>query len=458
MSDTKYNLYNCFVSSPNDVVEERRIAESTIMQLNATCLDVLKLGIKVIKWEDIRPATHNLSEETIQDMLNTEVAKSHFFVLILYKRYGSIENGYDISNTERELNVVLEQFKIKPSVRILAYFRDLSNNDDPGEQEQKVRDFRDRLESLNVLYKTYKNPNDFKEKLTHDLYAVILRMQLSTYKHQVLQKFWLFGEVDRPASPKLVIIYPPVERIFSDPKNDNKFWLKRLEPHIYFEDHKAIEKIRKMFYLMGFKHYRIYTTVDIPAEFQSLNCLWICIPRAPRALSQLAKHKDIARFNFTKRSGGVMAKIEWKSLNGDKIFVSSPMANYLKEQRGKGKMDLSKGWSQQFDKIIVKDYAVLARLKNKNNSVWDECEPLYDYFIAGIRGLGTWGAAWFIDRKYKLLTDISEEDDVQLLLEVEFRGGSIFDVKNVSDKPQEYFDAENKLCVIKGNITNYLES
>lgn len=84
---------------------------------------------------------------------------------------------------------------------------------------------------------------------------------------------------------------------------------------------------------------------------------------------------------------------------------------------------------------------------------------LKDYFIAGIRGLGTWGAAWFIDRRYdafKLYQD-SEDANIQLLLEVTYKDERIFEVRDVSEESEGYFKKQNSLREIKRIITEYQE-
>jgi hypothetical protein len=75
--------------------------------------------------------------------------------------------------------------------------------------------------------------------------------------------------------------------------------------------------------------------------------------------------------------------------------------------------------------------------------------------LAGIRGLGTWGATWFIDKKLKELEVLPDDGDIQLLIEVLYKDGSIYDVKDVSSKTKKYFDDQNKIEVIKKTIIEY---
>ena len=76
--------------------------------------------------------------------------------------------------------------------------------------------------------------------------------------------------------------------------------------------------------------------------------------------------------------------------------------------------------------------------------------------MAGIRGLGTWGAAWFIDRKYRdfFETDENENKPLQMLLEVTYQNEVIYNVRNVSYEPESYFKNENTLDTIKSYIKN----
>lgn len=79
---------------------------------------------------------------------------------------------------------------------------------------------------------------------------------------------------------------------------------------------------------------------------------------------------------------------------------------------------------------------------------------LKDYFLAGIRGLGTWGAGWFIDRRYNVFEQYAQHEDatIQLLLEVTYRNDRILDVRNVSDAPESYFSKEYNLRTIRQYI------
>ncbi len=63
------------------------------------------------------------------------------------------------------------------------------------------------------------------------------------------------------------------------------------------------------------------------------------------------------------------------------------------------------------DRIIAKDFAILARFRDTKNTIALKDHYLNDYFLSGICGLGTWGAAWFVDRNYEVFKSIDEKED-----------------------------------------------
>ncbi|MBN1548942.1 MAG: DUF4062 domain-containing protein [Syntrophaceae bacterium] len=443
-----YKHYYVFISSPGDVAAERQFSEEVINNINLTCSDTLRVALEPRKWESLPPQTPHLPEEKIQDIINKEVEKAQFFVLILYKRYGHVEEGHLKSNTERELDTIMKRFETNPQIRILAYFREIPDNTDPGEQEQKVRDFRKRLENVGVFYRTYKTPEEFKDVFTHDMYNVLLRIRLSPFKQQMLRRFWKIGEPNRPTYPRLAILFPPVGRQFMHSTIDD-VWLERLEPHVYFEDFKAIHKIMKLLSLIGFSDYKVYFNTDLPSDLKFMNRIWICFPRSHTAINTLDQLASKSRFRFQFRRD-VSTELKWRSPAGLEFKVKSPLPVYLNEQR-KG-MDAAGEPTGRLRRIIAKDYGVIARFKNEQSADITEEGFLYDYYFAGIRGLGTWGTAWYIDRKAKLLQNHPEEGDIQLLLEVTYKNGGIVDVTDVSDRPVEYFEEQNNPIYIRERL------
>ena len=219
---------------------------------------------------------------------------------------------------------------------------------------------------------------------------------------------------------------------------------------MYFEDHKAIQKLAKSLRLIGFRDFRVYNISNAPSDLEFMNHFWICVPKLKKGLQRLEKYPN-CRFEFKRRNIRCHAKIFWKSQDGSIIEINSPLHHYLKLQRKN--MDISGEWNSQLSRIVAKDFGILARFCNyESGEIVRNEQFLKEYFIAGIRALGTWGAAWYIDRKYVHFLNYNEFEDIQLLLEVTYNDGRIADVRDVSNETQEYFDNENRIKTINDTI------
>jgi hypothetical protein len=450
-----YESLRVFISCPSDVIEEYNIAREVIGSVAATCKEPLGITLEPLTFHDFIPQSPRLPEERIQDILNAEIPKCPIFLLILGRRYGSTEPGHHKSNTEREVEIAIRLLKKEKKLRFLSYFSEIPTNIDPGPQEQSVIRFRKSLEQRGIWYRSFSSSSEFKDRLTHDLYRAILRHRLSTNKHRLLRKFWVFGLPDRPTYPTLAIMYPAMERTFMGPPRDTKVWLNRLEPNMVFEDFKALQKIDKTLRLLGFESFRINNSANIPSDIQFMNRFWICLPRNAPGLKQADLYRDVSRFTIFPKKNRASSYFRWKPRSrADKaIVVRSPLAKYLQLQRSE--LDVAGEWHREMDHIVAKDFAILARFRDRYHDVQMQNGFLQDYFLAGLRGLGTWGAAWFIDRKFHNFENLDDNKDIQYLLEVEYRDGRIFDVRDVSDKPQSYFDFENSISGIRKNINGF---
>ncbi len=77
-----YELLRAFVSSPNDVSEERGVVERVIKAVSITCKEALGIELECVSWDEFVPQTPKLPEESIQDILNAEIPKCEIFILI----------------------------------------------------------------------------------------------------------------------------------------------------------------------------------------------------------------------------------------------------------------------------------------------------------------------------------------------------------------------------------------
>lgn len=447
-----------FISSPNDVSAERHLAEDAIRRINETLKDTLGVPLDVFSWQYLPALSPQLPEQKIQDILNEELAKCQVFLLILYRRYGSTEPGQRKSNTEREVDIAIERLLKKRKMPFLCYFRNIPPNPDQGPQERSVRRFRRDLERKGIFYKTYTKASEFRELLTHDLYRTVLRYALSSSKHQALERFWQLGIPDRQTQPLLAILYPPIDRAYMGSTGTENVWLNRLVPNIVFEDFKALQKIEKCLRLINFRDFHVYDTASAPPDIQYMNVLYLCLPRNRRALQRLENcYPKRARFAVLPKRDRSSVSIQWKTGKrmSESIEVRSPLAIYLERQRAG--LAPQGEWSRQLANIVAKDYAVLARFNKPDTEGPMRHGTLKEYFLGGIRGLGTWGAGWYIDRQHERFRRYEDDDEFQLLLEVEYKDGRIAGVRDVSDENQKYFDEQNETATIERNIEGYRE-
>jgi hypothetical protein len=355
-----YDNYNIFISSPGDVSQERKIAEKVILDVDKTIKETLKISLDSLMWEKTPPVTTNLPDEKIQDVINKDVVRADFFILILHKRYGRIEKGSNISNTEREIEAILKQHQQSPnSIKILVYFKNIDSNKDPGEQENKVVDLRRRLDELGIFRKSFSDSLEFSNLLTHDLYNVILKLRFSSTEIPALQHFWKFAKVARNTHPHVAIIFQPVNREFMNHhgiNGDENVWIKRLQPNIYFEDYRALHKIQNNLSLVGMDDHRVYFHTDTPQNLKDLNRIWICFPRSRKALEQLEQlnKNDPNKLNFKFEPRQKQEnRIKWRIPGTDEWFyVHSPLSKYLNDQRKN--IDPTQDWTPNLGRVVAK--------------------------------------------------------------------------------------------------------
>ena len=178
--------------------------------------------------------------------------------------------------------------------------------------------------------------------------------------------------------------------------------------------------------------------------------MWVCLPRNPYAVKQLKLYQNVCNFQFTARRGKIAGYLQWRNgPDAESILVRSPLSKYLSLQRS----DNPGGeWRVDLGRIVCKDYAILARFSDTRQRRSMVAGTLKDYFLAGIRGLGTWGAAWFLDRKYSTFSGVDEDEPIQLLLEVTYQNENIVEVRDVSAEPRSYFEQQNREASIRKMI------
>lgn len=446
-------LIDVFIASPGDVDRERRYAEEAIREVSVRTRSILNIALHPVSWQGFAPFVSH-GNASPQDVFNSRVKKCGIFIGILYEKYGAeIGDDRPISGTEEEFSIALGH---RDNIEMLTYFREQRGNinraDEAIRQAFKLQELQGRLRKARLIYKKYKDPRDFRSRIVLDLFETVLRISAETERRDHLRSFFRFGVEYRHENPSVVIGYPAIHKhavdiekleFGEDLKGERSYdWQERLLPNVVYEDFKAIQKIESVVRFTGVLDISAITLDHPRIDWAAGNRIWLCVPRNAIAQQKLSSLEERARFKFVKGPRESRPHIIWTSKAGRQVTIISPLSKYLARQN----RPASKGpWQREYGEVVARDYAVISRfrdLSTEHLTKWNE--PFYHYFIAGIRGLGTWGASWYIDRKpeeLELLTRNSgtEGCDVQAILEVTFSNFRVVEVRDVSSESAKYF-------------------
>jgi tetratricopeptide (TPR) repeat protein len=165
--------YRVFIASPGGLDEERRAFRDTLAEYNASEAFYDDVQFFPVGWEDTLAGVGRP-----QALINEDVRKCDFFVLLLWDRWGSDPGGGSVytSGTEEEFNIALEcrREDSQPMRQIVVLFKavDPRQLSDPGEQLSKVLEFKRTLEiEKQHLYQTFDTLDSFKVLLRRHLGA-----------------------------------------------------------------------------------------------------------------------------------------------------------------------------------------------------------------------------------------------------------------------------------------------
>ncbi len=440
-----------FISSPNDVAEERGLVSEAVRILSPKMASLFGISLNTVKWEEFSPISSGEVFNPQYDILK-RIEPNSIFVGLLHRRKGTVVNGENLTGTELEFQHAIEN---RHRIKILTYFRDPKLEENPAitveelDQLNGVMKLRKTCQENGIFYQIYGDLEEFKLRIQADIMEAALQMILRPRAKRLphYAKFFQFGLSFRQDPNPILIVYPPI----SDP-NTQKSVIdiqRYLLPRIVYEDHKAIQKVENAFRIMG-KKYQTTTIGSPELEYtKSGDRVWICLSRNKYAQEALERIKDRVRFSFEMKFNEKLGYDErfliWETLNDQKIKVRSPLIKYLEcAERPKD----NNVWEPKYGYTFAKDYGILARFKIPPKHIKRTHEQYYHYFIGGIRGLGTWGVGWYIDHFSEELTHQVKKfeeigsQDIQILLEVTYKNYRIQTVSDVSNKGQEYFDRQ----------------
>jgi hypothetical protein len=443
-----------FIASPSDVQEEREHTRIAIEKLSPRIFRLYGLSLVIVDWKEFAPEASGDRDDVFQFRLLESIEFESIFIGILHQRIGTpISDSTNLTGTESEFHYAINNRK---RIQVLTYFKTIET---VSEDQLLIARLKKHIMSEQLPFHTYSTSVEFSERIMLDILESIVHNISSSQiiKRKQYSEFFKFGcSRNNPQiiSPPL-IVYPPIHKHDStgnQPSLPTYNWRERLLPNIVYEDFKAIQKIESALSIIGINDYSSVTTLYPKAKIENGNRIWLCLPRNEPAKEKLKGLGNRANFSFhCEYDNNKMQhrKIIW-NYKGNSIIIESPLSNYMMKQRPKGR----KKWDPKYGYIYAKDFAVLSRFEVKDRNSF-KGRPFYYYFIAGIRGLGTWGAGWYINRFPDELAELKTDKknrSIQIILEVEYCNYRVRDVKNVSFEKQEYFDLQNNMEYINSQI------
>lgn len=163
-----------FISSPNDMSEERAIAKDICDQINKDIGNHKKFRVEPVMWE-----THTSSDkaERSQEAINRQLGNYDIYVGFMGFYFGT-PTGIAASGTEEEFEHALLLNLENGNPKIQFYFS--SARVDPSkidfEQYERVNKFRAKIGSQGVYYKRFEDLAQFSTMLRQGLFNHILRI------------------------------------------------------------------------------------------------------------------------------------------------------------------------------------------------------------------------------------------------------------------------------------------
>jgi ser/thr phosphatase family protein len=166
---TTREIYKCFISSPGDCEEERKICEKVIEELNKGLAKHLNINFESFMWEyDVLPDMGKNGQEIIDEHIKD--SNYDIFIGIMKNRYGQPTKKAG-SGTEHEFNDALLRKGGNSQVpQILFFFGKEMVDPDKFDKEQydKVKEFKNKVRGLGI-YTDFDNITTFKELLKNQL-------------------------------------------------------------------------------------------------------------------------------------------------------------------------------------------------------------------------------------------------------------------------------------------------
>jgi hypothetical protein len=151
-----------FLASPGDLAAERKVAKQIADELNSMLSQQLNVHIELVGWEETVSTAGRPKE-----IINRDLERCDVFIGMIWKRWGSApdnESKYQ-SGFEEEFAIATAGNTQKKKPLISMFFKQVEAAalNDPGEQLQKVMQFRKKIvEEKKLLFKDFETTVDFE--------------------------------------------------------------------------------------------------------------------------------------------------------------------------------------------------------------------------------------------------------------------------------------------------------
>ncbi len=161
-------IFKCFISSPGDCEQERKVCQTVVEEVNNGLAKHLGINFETFMWEyDVLPEMG----QNGQGIIDRAVLKSQYdiFIGIMKHRFGHPTKKAG-SGTQHEFDEALKRKNQNPLPKIIFFFGKESVDPDnfDSEQYQKVKEFQSSISSKG-LYVNFSGIDSFKESLREKL-------------------------------------------------------------------------------------------------------------------------------------------------------------------------------------------------------------------------------------------------------------------------------------------------
>lgn len=162
----KYNI-NIFLASPSDLIEERKLVQEIIEELNESYAEINEFSYNLICWET--KAVPSFGEEP-QKIINQQLINDNdidILIVLFWHRVGS-QTSTHISGTIEEIEEIITKSKINDyNTSVLIYFK----NESPKQlseinpkQLSDLIEYKEKLQKTS-LYCEFNNQIEFQKYL-----------------------------------------------------------------------------------------------------------------------------------------------------------------------------------------------------------------------------------------------------------------------------------------------------